>query len=138
MSVNLRIIILGSFVAILLGLLIFRSCERPPQKGKKLYAENCASCHGFQGEGFRNLIPPLNDSVFLQENKEEFACIIAYGLDKSITVNGTTYNSPMEGFANLNAIEIANIANYVYANWGGEISEKFTSQDIEKTLLNCE
>ena len=137
MNVNLRVVILSSFVALLLFLMIFRSCSRPPQKGKTVYEKNCTSCHGVNGEGFRNLIPPLTDSLFLQEHLDDFVCIVGYGLDKEITVNGVKYTQPMAGLEGLTPTQIANVANYVYGKWGG-INKKFTAKEVEIALANCQ
>lgn len=137
MKVNIRVIILSSFVLLLLTLMIIRSCSRPPKKGELVYKEKCASCHGVNGEGFRNLIPPLTDSVYLMEHSNDFACYVAYGLKKPITVNGIDFDQPMQGIVELNPIEIANVANYVYERWG-DPNKKFTPQEVETRLANCE
>lgn len=137
MKINIRIIILSSFVLTILFLLIFRACERPPKKGEFVYEKKCASCHGFEGEGFRNLIPPLNDSTYLMTNWENIACIVAYGMDQKITVNGVEYDQPMEGLPELNSIEIANVTNYLTERWG-DPTKKITSEEVEKRMANCE
>ena len=137
MNVNTRVIILGSFVMILLVVMIFRSCSRPPLKGEAVYTNNCASCHGTNGEGFRNLIPPLTDAVYLKERMDEFACIVGYGLDEPVVVNGVTFTQPMAGIEALNATQIANVANYVYGRWSGT-DKKFTPKEIETALANCQ
>lgn len=137
MNVNIRVIILSSFVAILLLLMVVRSCKRPPQKGLTIYTNHCASCHGENGEGFRNLIPPLTDSKYLKEHMDDFACIVGYGLDKPIVVNGVTYTQPMAGIEALNPTQIANVGNYVYERWG-DTTKKFTPREIETALANCQ
>ena len=137
MKVNIRIYILSSFVLILLLALFIRSCSTPPNKGELVYQNKCASCHGANGEGFRNLIPPMNDSSFLMENQDDFACIVAYGLDKKINVNGIEFDQPMQGIAELNSIEIANVGNYIYERWSNG-SKKFTPKEIESRIANCD
>jgi len=137
MKVNVRISILSAFVVTLLLVMFFRSCSTPPKKGELVYQQKCASCHGINGEGFRNLIPPLSDSTYLAEHIDDFACIVAYGLDEKITINKVDFDQPMSGIEELNAIEIANVANYVYARWGNS-SKKFTAKEVEKRIANCE
>jgi len=137
MKVNIRIYILSAFVVTLLLVMFFRSCTSPPKKGELVYQQKCASCHGANGEGFRNLIPPMNDSTYLAKHQDDFACIVAFGLDKEITVNGVKFDQPMQGIVELNAIEIANVGNYVYERWG-KSSKKFTPQEVEKRIANCE
>ena len=137
MNVNLRVVILSSFVLILLFLMIFRSCSRPPQKGKVVYQNHCASCHGNEGEGFRNLIPPLTDSNYLDANQDNFACIVGYGMDQEVIINGTSYTQPMAGIEQLTPTQIANVANYVYGRWSTS-KKKFTPKEIETLLGNCQ
>lgn len=137
MNVNIRVIILSSFVFLLLTLMIVRSCKRPPIKGQTLYENHCASCHGKEGEGFRNLFPPLTDSVYLKEHMDEFACIVGFGLDKPIVVNGVTFTQPMAGIEGLNPTQIANVGNYIYEKWSGT-NKKFTPKEIETALANCQ
>lgn len=137
MNVNLRVVILGSFVLILLALMIFRSCSRPPQKGKLVYENNCASCHGINGEGFRNLIPPLTDSNYLDANANNFACIVGYGMDEEVTVNGIKFTQPMAGLEQLTPTQIANVGNYVYGRWSTS-NKIFTPKEIETLLGNCQ
>ena len=137
MKINIRVIILSTFVVVLIGLMIVRSCSRPPKKGETVYMEHCSSCHGINGEGFRNLIPPMNDSVFLDTHSDEFACIVAYGMQRPITINGVKYEQPMAGIEKLNNIEIANVANYVYERWSNP-NKKFTAKEVENSMANCE
>ena len=118
MKINVRIWILSLFVFTLLSMMMIRTCERPPKKGEEIFMNHCASCHGNDGEGFRNLIPPLTDAKFLQENRDEFGCIVAYGISRKIEVNGKTYRQPMYGISELSATEIANVGNYIYEKWG--------------------
>lgn len=136
MRINIRIIILASFVAILLIVLFARSCSNPPNKGEVVYNNQCASCHGTNGDGFRNLIPPLSDSTFLMGNQNSFACIVLNGLDSNILVGGNYYDNPMEGI-NLTPIQLTNLANYVYNRWG-DPEKKFTLKEIENSIANCQ
>lgn len=137
MNVNLRIAILGGFVVLLLVLMFFRSCSKPPQKGALVYKNKCADCHGANGEGFRNLIPPLNSADYLDQHIDDFACIVAYGISDTLTVNGVQFHQPMAGIPELNEVEIANVANYVYEQWSTS-KNKFSPKEIEIRIANCE
>lgn len=137
MNINMRVIILITFVVALIGVIMLRTCSAPPKKGKVVYQNYCASCHGEDGKGFRNLIPPLTDSNWLANHADEFACIVVYGIDSEIVINGTSYQQPMHGINALNNVEIANVGNYIYHRWSSN-DIKFTPEQIEKALLNCE
>lgn len=95
------------------------------------------NCHGIDGEGLGQLIPPLAGSDFMQENKDSLACIIRYGLREEITVNGKTYHHPMPGNEQLSEVGIANIINYINQDWSNE--EEFVSPvEIKRQLQECQ
>ena len=70
--------------------------------------------------GLGKLYPPLNGSDYLNNNFEQVLCIMKYGLEGEITVNGVTYNQPMPGIPTLTNLEIAEIATFIYNNWENE------------------
>ncbi len=87
-------------------------------KGLVLYRNNCASCHGPDGEGLTDLAPPLLASEFVSGNPEKLAAIMVYGLTGAIEVNGTSYefSASMPGLGNsseLTSEDIKNIGNYI-------------------------
>lgn len=50
--------------------------------GRTLYSENCAMCHGMEGEGVDG--PPLNDKTFLQNNSDDrIFSVISSGVPSS-------------------------------------------------------
>ena len=106
------------------------------KQGERLYATYCANCHGKDGNGLKNLYPPLNNSDYLEENNDKFACIILNGLEDEIVVNGKDFMMPMAGFSNLTDVDITNIVNYVNTAWDNEIPET-TIQKVKENLQNC-
>ena len=54
--------------------------------GLKIYKSYCASCHGLDGKGQKNVAPSLKSSKIINENEKEIASIIlnGYGPEKSI------------------------------------------------------
>lgn len=136
MRIKTGIFILSGFVLFLFLLVSIRSCSLPPKKGLTVYTQYCASCHLDDGQGFRNLIPPLTDAIFLQDHIDEFICIVGYGVDEEFIINGVKFNLPMAGIEELTPTQIANVANYVYGRWGG-VDKKFTPKEVEIALANC-
>ena len=110
------------FIAPLLLLsMLSSSCkEETFYQGHSIYDSLCANCHMEDGTGLKGLIPPLAGSDWLRENQMETACIIRYGLEGPIIVNGKTYNQPMPGIDYLTDTEIANIINYINHAWGND------------------
>ncbi len=137
MKIGIRIWILSGFVVTLLLFLFVRSCAMPPRKGEVLYERNCASCHGKNGEGFKKLIPPLNDPAYLDTHQDIAGCVIYFGLDSAITVKGIRYEGqPMAGLPHLSTVEITNIVNYVYEKWSNS-KRVFKEPEIKKQIENC-
>ena len=136
---KLRILIVAFIGLGIVSVLLIRGCETPPSKGKELYEKHCGNnCHGLDGKSILpQMIPPLNHSDFLDKHPESIACIIYYGLEGEITVNGKKYKQPMPGNSKLNEIDIANISNYVYKTFSKKQSS-FRSIDIERQLEKCE
>jgi len=105
-------------------------------QGERLYNLYCSNCHGKDGNGLKNLYPPLNNSDFYKENYEKVACIILNGLEEEITVNGKDYFMPMIGIPNITDVDIANIINYVNNAWDNKIPD-ISLPEVKKNLEAC-
>ncbi|GAB3336329.1 hypothetical protein GCM10027299_46250 [Larkinella ripae] len=88
-------------------------------EGYQLYTQHCANCHQEDGKGLEALYPPINGSDYLK-NKETVICLIRYGQQGPIVVNGRNYNRPMPANRQLTDIDIAAITTYIYNKWGDE------------------
>lgn len=106
-------------------------------QGEQLYLKNCANCHQKKGEGLGRVFPPLNQSDYMEDNFEEVLCLMKYGKNGEIVVNGKKYNKEMKGIASLTELEIAEIATYIYNTWSHQrgIVEIPT---VESALKKCE
>lgn len=87
-------------------------------KGNTVYTNNCEGCHKKNGEGFKDLYPPLAQSDFLLNNPNQALRFIYYGTNDSITVNGKHYNFKMPDNKHLNREEITDVMNYISNSWG--------------------
>ncbi len=105
-------------------------------EGRRLFDQHCSNCHQKDGSGLGQLIPPLNDSDYLLKNIEQLACIIKYGLEGEIMVNGKDYNQPMPENRELTALEIAEICTYVANTWT-ENKRLMPVKEIESSVKNC-
>ncbi|MCY4419016.1 MAG: cytochrome c [Cytophagales bacterium] len=104
-------------------------------KGHVLYQRHCSNCHQSSGKGIKSWIPPLKNSDYLLRNPKRNICIIRYGQDSIIRVNGKKYDSPMPGFPQLSSLEIAEIITYVQNAWGnrgGFLSVKEVQMYLER------
>ena len=112
---------LSIFLGLLAVLVLLATCGKTERlQGHALYDQHCANCHMEEGEGLRQLIPPLAGSDYLRDNPEASIRGIRYGMEGPMVVNGVTYNQPMPGNKELTAIQIVNIMNYVNNAWGND------------------
>lgn len=103
-------------------------------KGRILYNKHCVTCHGPDGTGLENLAPPLLNSEFVSESKEQLVAIMLYGMYGPLSVDGKDYNfmNAMPGIGTNNELTNENIRNI-----GNFIRNAFTTspQDItDKTV----
>ena len=94
----------------------------PYKQGKESFKIVCADCHGEDGLGLRDLVPPLAKSDYLQKNFGQFPCLSRKGLADTIVVNGKKYWQPMPK-QELTDIQITNIMNYMAHAWGNNLPE---------------
>jgi mono/diheme cytochrome c family protein len=94
--------------------------------GAKVYAANCAGCHGATGAGRAPLIPPLagNDSVMAAAPTNVLGAVL----------NGLPpwrVALAMPSFAaGLSDAEIAAVANYVRTSWGNNATANATPSEV--------
>jgi len=86
-------------------------------RGRNLFMKHCASCHGPDGEGIRNLAPPLLDSEYVRGAPEGLASIMLYGMEGLLHVRGEAYEFPVSmpgigGNDDLSDRDIAEIGNF--------------------------
>jgi len=109
--------------------------------GKSFFINYCATCHGKEGEGIKNIAPPLAGSEWvINENFEIPAKILLDGLTGPITVNGILYAPPaysnvMPGLRDnieTNNGIIAEVLTYVRNSFGNKASA-ITTEQVGKT-----
>lgn len=104
--------------------------------GKTTYQVRCAQCHGDNGEGIRELIPPLLNSDFAKNNFDSIPCWLKNGITHAITVNGINYEQPMYGLE-MGEVEITNVVNYLNKEMLGS-DEDINAAKVKEQLKNCE
>jgi len=103
--------------------------------GKDLYRTHCQNCHGENGEGLGALAPPLTDTIFLKQQKSDLACIIKNGANKTIVINGKTYDGKMPSF-NMADIDLAQVIVYVTNSFGNK-QGMYTYEQVALDLKAC-
>ncbi|MEO0897553.1 MAG: cytochrome c [Bacteroidota bacterium] len=136
-SISWRTILaFGWPVLLALGIFAYIQTEGKGSAGQRLYALHCTNCHGEQGAGLRGLYPPLAGADYLLEGGAEIACLIRYGYQDSLLVNGKWYSQAMPGNKLLQDQEITALVNYIRNEWGNE-AETIPFQEIKSALDSC-
>lgn len=128
MSTKIRNKALAALVCSISLISIVQACQsqgdinyaRYYTNGKKLYDTHCQNCHGTQGEGLAALIPPLTDTLYLKQHRNELACIVKHGLDEEIVVKGQIYKEQMPANHQLTDIDVAAIITYISNSFGNK------------------
>ena len=87
--------------------------------GRKVYADNCAMCHGDEGKGFPPGFPPLagNQSIEMASPVNAIRMILNGGYAPATRKNPRPYGMPP--FAHLlKDEEVAAVATYIRVAWG--------------------
>ena len=88
-------------------------------EGAKLFAANCAACHGAEGKGVPGAFPALaGDPVVNATDPREHISTVLHGL-KGKVIGGQSYGAEMPAFAaQLSDQQIADIIDHERTSWG--------------------
>ena len=103
--------------------------------GKFTYEKKCAGCHGDKGEGIETLIPPLYAANFAIQNFDSLPCIIKKGINRTIVVNGITYEQPMYG-VEISQVELTNLINFMARDFFS-LKREVSSDWVKEQLKSC-
>ena len=101
------------------------------ERGKVVYNDFCVTCHLPNGEGVKDVNPPLAKSDYLVKNREASIKGIKFGQQGEITVNGKKYNSIMAPMG-LSNNEVADVMNYITNSWGNKNDKMITEDEVAK------
>lgn len=93
--------------------------ESPIALGKKVYQQNCVSCHQPTGMGVAGAFPPLVKSEYVVGGSKRLAMILLKGIQGPIKVEGVSYNGAMPAWERaLTDKKIAAVLSYIRQEWG--------------------
>lgn len=105
-------------------------------QGEQLYLKHCSNCHQKNGTGLGLLYPPLAKSDYVDNNFESVICLMRYGIESELIVNGKSFDKAMPGIPSLSDLEIAEIATYLYNTWDHQ-RDSIELKDVSRILDNC-
>lgn len=101
------------------------------ERGKLIYTDFCITCHLPNGEGVKDVNPPLAKSDYLVKNREASIRGVKFGQQGEITVNGKKYNNIMAPMG-LSDNEVADVMNYITNSWGNKNDKIVTELEVSK------
>ncbi len=108
-----------------------QSFKESIERGVVIYEDFCSTCHQYDGKGLPGENPPLANSDYLVNNREDSIKTIKFGKKGEIIVNGITYNGMMETLG-LTHEEIADVMNYITNTWGNLNDKLITVEEVSK------
>jgi mono/diheme cytochrome c family protein len=112
----------------------------PRDRGKKIFAANCQTCHQANGLGVAGQYPPLAGSEFTTGGSRRPAMIVLKGLQGPVKVKGQEYGSAvMQPWdKTLTDAKIADVLTYERSEWGNSASPVTAEQisALRKELAN--
>ena len=95
----------------------------PRDRGKKVFAANCQTCHQANGQGVPGQYPPLAGSEFTTGASRRPAMIVLKGLQGPVKVKGQQYGSAvMQPWESLGDQKVADVLTYERSEWGNNAS----------------
>ncbi|KIC41956.1 hypothetical protein RA27_00655 [Ruegeria sp. ANG-R] len=105
--------------------------------GQALYLANCSLCHGRQGQGIPNTMPPLDgNGTVAQRDGVNLALVIAHGLSQEESSRIAAFG-PMPAFSDrLSVIQMTDLMNYLRKTFAdhGEQPSELTAKEIRQAL----
>ncbi|WP_347557589.1 cytochrome c [Robbsia sp. KACC 23696] len=104
-------------------------------RGAVVFSANCASCHGYNGQGSSDGYYPslFNNSATAGANPNNLLATILYGVDRE-TASGhvfmPSFGSQPGAVANLSNDDVAALANYLLSHYGNA-TQKVAAADVE-------
>ena len=112
----------------------------PRDRGKKIFAANCQTCHQANGLGVAGQYPPLAGSEFTTGGSRRPAMIVLKGLQGPVTVKGQKFGAAvMQPWdKTLTDQKIADVLTYERSEWGNNGSPVTAEQiaALRKELAN--
>lgn len=94
--------------------------------GKKVFTQNCLSCHMADGGGVTNMNPSLIQSSYVLGDKAKIITVVLNGLSH-VEIDGDNYQNVMPAHSFLSDSQIADVLTYVrnsFGNKASQVSEK--------------
>ena len=98
------------------------------ERGQKVYAAQCLTCHQADGGGVSNMNPPLIKTKWVLGDKTKLIQIVLQGLSTGVEINGDEYHNVMAAHDFLTDQEIADVLTYIRNSFGNKAKAVMPSE----------
>lgn len=99
-------------------------------RGKKLYQQQCLTCHQVDGTGVMNMNPPLVKTTYVLGDKPTLIKIVLEGMKTPLTIEDNEYHNVMPPHTTLTDQEIADVLTFVRHSFGNKATA-VTAADVK-------
>ncbi len=115
-----------------------KKATRMLERGRAIYLNKCAICHGDDGKGDSVNYPPLAGSEWIREKSDlELVDIILNGLTGKISVAGKDWDSKMLPPGVHASKDIAELLTFLRQHFG-KANRNYSAEEIDKLRKNAE
>jgi mono/diheme cytochrome c family protein len=119
---------------------LLATCAVASADGGDIFNSHCLVCHQADGKGVPGMYPPLADSVgsyvTVPEGRAYLVHVVSFGMTGAISAHGQTYDGVMQSWPALTDEEVAEVLNYVLANFNATLLPKnfapLTADEVKK------
>jgi ubiquinol-cytochrome c reductase cytochrome b subunit len=99
--------------------------------GAKIFAVNCSSCHGSQGQGVPGAFPPLANNPVVTGDPKKVIGIVLGGLHGQISVGGMSYNGQMPAWkGTLSTKDVGDVITFIRGGLGSNHASAVTEAQV--------
>jgi mono/diheme cytochrome c family protein len=91
-----------------------------PARGRKIYAQQCATCHMADGSGVASLQPALTNDPIVSGDAARLIDVVLRGPAAVLPADRPRYANAMPGFAHLTNAELADLLTFVRGSFGND------------------
>jgi mono/diheme cytochrome c family protein len=93
------------------------------ERGKKVYADQCLTCHQVDGGGVQDMTPTLIKTKWVLGDKTQLVQIVIKGLKGGeVQIDGDSFHNVMPPHPDLTDQQIADLLTYVRNSFGNKAS----------------
>ena len=90
--------------------------------GRRVYQQQCATCHQAGGRGVEGVYPPLHETRWTTGDRGRLIRLVLHGMEGPVEVKGRAYDQVMQPRSYLSDQQVAAVLTYVRRHFGNDAS----------------